>query len=49
MPQLKLYCGGKSVPLRDEKAKPFLGRIMVDRTVMVPAGGEVRLSGKLEG
>ena len=49
VPQLKLYCGGRSVPLRDEKAKPFLGRIMVDRTAMVPAGGEVLLSGKLEG
>ena len=49
MPKLQLHCGGRSIPLRDEKAEPFIGRILAESTMMIPAGGEAVLSGTLEG
>ena len=48
-PKLQLHCGGRSIPLRDEKTEPFIGRILAESTMMIPAGGEAVLFGTLEG
>ena len=49
MQGMKLTCGGRTVPLRDENSSPLVGQIHVERTAVVPAGGEIVLSGKVEG
>ena len=49
MQGMKLTCGGRTVPLRDENSSPLVGQIHVERTAVVPAGGEIVPSGKVEG